>query len=251
MGRWSRVSKAVALLAGITWLTVAARQTAMAQAPSLTLRQAIDQALGENPQAAMAQADRKATEAGVSQARTGLLPRFNFAEDISRGNDPVYVFGTRLRQQQFTQSDFALNSLNRPTPIGNFATRFSGSWMLFNWFGTEEQIRGAKFAAGSATSMSDEANQAIVLRVVEAYQAVLYAQRRVDVARHEQTTAEALLADAKTKVHAGLESFGTAAGSDCRRGRRRRGLGRVGNSHGRGLLFSTCNAAADRSAQLS
>jgi outer membrane protein len=204
MGRWSRVSKAVALLAGITWLTVAARQTAMAQAPSLTLRQAIDQALGENPQAAMAQADRKATEAGVSQARTGLLPRFNFAEDISRGNDPVYVFGTRLRQQQFTQSDFALNSLNRPTPIGNFATRFSGSWMLFNWFGTEEQIRGAKFAAGSATSMSDEANQAIVLRVVEAYQAVLYAQRRVDVARHEQTTAEALLADAKTKVHAGL-----------------------------------------------
>ena len=50
----------------------------------------------------MANADLKAAEAGVSQARSGLLPRLNFAEDISRGNDPVYVFGTRLRQQRFT-----------------------------------------------------------------------------------------------------------------------------------------------------
>jgi len=212
MGRRSRVSKAIALLVGLTWLTVAGPQPGWAQeaqpsaapAPTLTLRQAIDQALGKNPEAAMAQADLKAAKAGVSQARTGLLPRLNFAEDISRGNDPVYVFGTRLRQQQFTAADFALNSLNKPTPVGNFATRFNGSWMLFNWFGTQEQIHGAKFAAASATAMSEQADQGIVLRVVEAYQAVLYAQRRVDVAQHEETTAEALLADAKTKVRAGL-----------------------------------------------
>ena len=212
MGRRGRVSKAVALLVGITWLTVAARPAGWAQesqpsaapTPSLTLRQAIDQALGKNPDAAMAQADLKMARAGVTQARTGLLPRLNFTEDISRGNDPVYVFGTRLRQQQFTAADFALNSLNKPTPVGNFATRFSGSWMLFNWFGTQEQIKGAKFGADSATAMGEQANQGIVLRVVEAYQAVLYAQRRVDVAQHEETTSQALLADAKTKVHAGL-----------------------------------------------
>ena len=134
MGWRSRVSKAMALLVGLTWLTVAGWQTGWAQetqssaaaAPSLTLRQAIDQALGKNPEAAMAQADLKAANAGLSAARTGLLPKLNFAEDISRGNDPVYVFGTRLRQQQFTSADFALNSLNKPTPVGNFATRFSG-----------------------------------------------------------------------------------------------------------------------------
>ena len=212
MGRRSRVSKAMALLVGLTWLTVAGLQASWAQetqssaaaAPSLTLRQAIDEALGKNPEAAVAQADLKAATAGVSAARTGLLPRLNFAEDISRGNDPVYVFGTRLRQQQFTSADFALNSLNKPTPVGNFATRFSGQWMLFNWFGTQEQIHGARFGAAGASAMSEQANQGIVLGVVEAYQAVLYAQRRVDVAQHEETTAEALLADANTKVHAGL-----------------------------------------------
>ena len=149
------------------WLLIfccVANLPAVAQQQPLSLRQAIEQALKQNPQAAMANADLKAAEAGVSQARSGLLPRLNFAEDISRGNDPVYVFGTRLRQQRFTASDFALNSLNRPTPVGNFATRFSGSWMLFNWFGTQEQIKGARFAAASAASMGETANQAIVLR---------------------------------------------------------------------------------------
>ncbi len=49
-----------------------------------------------------------------------------------RGNDPVFVFGTRLRQQIFTAADFALNTLNTPTPIGNFSSRFSGQWSLFD-----------------------------------------------------------------------------------------------------------------------
>jgi outer membrane protein len=209
MARADRVFKIFALIAGVVLCITMARNTAQAQAAPaqdapLTLRQAIDQALGKNPAAAEAQAGVKAAQAGVSQARTGLMPRLNFFEDISRGNDPVYVFGTQLRQQQFTQADFALNALNRPTPINNFGTGASGSWMLFNWFGTQHQIKGARFAEASAASMSDEANQGIVLAVVQAYQSVLYAQRQIDVARHEQSTAQTMLNDARTRVRAGL-----------------------------------------------
>ena len=93
----------------------------------LTLHQAINAALAQSPEAAIARAGNLEAKAGASQARTMLLPQLNFTEDISRGNDPVYVFGTRLRQRQFTQADFALDSLNFPQPIGNFSTRFSGS----------------------------------------------------------------------------------------------------------------------------
>ena len=175
-----------------------------AQEPALTLRQAVDQALGKNPDIAVAQADVNAAKAGVSLARTGLWPRFNFTEDVGRGNDPVYVFGTRLRQQRFAQTDFALSSLNRPAPINNFATRFDGSWTLFNWFGTQQQIKGARLSAASAASMSEQAKQGIVMRVVQAYQSVLFAERRVAVAQHEQATAEMLSSDSKTKVTAGL-----------------------------------------------
>jgi outer membrane protein TolC len=160
----------------------------------LTLRQAINEALSESPQAAMAHADQYESKSAAAMARIQLLPQLNFTEDISRGNDPVHAFGTRLRQRQFTQADFALNSLDFPQPIGNFSTRFSGSWTAFDSFKTQRAIRSADLVQQSASSSGKAVNQQIVFQVVGAYQSVLYAQREIDVAQHEQETATALLA---------------------------------------------------------
>src|SRR5258707_13651862 len=113
-----------------------------AQEP-LTLRQAIQLALKRNPAVDAARATAEEANAGARLARTQYLPQMAFTEDISRGDDQVYVFGTRLRQQQFTQADFALDSLNKPEPIGNFATRISGGWLLFDSFRTQKLVQGA------------------------------------------------------------------------------------------------------------
>jgi outer membrane protein TolC len=175
-----------------------------AQTAQMTLRQAIEQALGQNLEITAAHADEKAASASSFLARTALLPQLNFIEEISRGNDPVYAFGTRLRQQQFTQADFALNALNRPQPIGNFSSRFSGSWTAFDSFKTERTIRSADLFKKSSASSAQAVNQRIAFQVVKAYQSVLYAERQIDVARHEQETAEALLASTDERVRAGL-----------------------------------------------
>jgi outer membrane protein TolC len=184
-------------------MLLAGAAASFAQEP-LTLRQAIEQALGHSPQAAMARADGEDAKAASAQARTALLPQLNFTEDMSRGDDPVYAFGSRLRQRRFTQADFAVNALNRPDPIGNFSTRLSGSWMAFDSFKTERQIRRADLFKQSAASSAQAVDQQIVMRVVTAYQAVLYAQREIDVAQHEQETAAALLASVEDHVKAGL-----------------------------------------------
>jgi outer membrane protein TolC len=188
---------------GLTLLLSMGRLAAAAQEP-LTLRQAIDQALGQNPAAAMANAGGQEAKSAATMARSQLLPRLTFTEDISRGDDPVYAFGTRLRQRQFTQDDFALNDLNRPQPIGNFATRFSGSWTVFDSFKTQREIRRADLFRESASASAKAVDQQIVLHVVESYQAVLYAQREIDVAQHEQETAAALLNSVAEHVKAGL-----------------------------------------------
>lgn len=185
-------------------LSIAASAAGVAQTPPLTLRQAVDQALGENPESAMARASGQEADASAALARTQLLPRANFTEDISRGDDPVYVFGTRLRQQRFTAGDFALDALNRPEPIGNFATRISGSWVAFDSFKTQREIRRADLWRKSSAASSQAVNQKIVLDVVQAYQSVLYAEREVEVAKHEQETAAALLASVDDRVKAGL-----------------------------------------------
>jgi outer membrane protein len=102
------------------------------QQPSpITLQQAVNIALEKNPERKAALADTRAASADVREARSFLLPHVTFSEVATQGNDPVYVFGSKLRQQRFTTADFALNVLNTPTPFGNFATRFGGTWNLF------------------------------------------------------------------------------------------------------------------------
>ncbi len=182
--------------------TLAGLSTA-AQEP-LTLHQAIQQALHASPEAKMASADTSEAKANASLARTQLIPQLNFTEDISRGNDPVYVFGSRLRQQGFTQADFAVDALNRPQPVGNFASRFSGSWMAFDSFKTQKAIHSADMMRKSADSSAQAVNQKIVLEVVDAYQSVLYAERQIEIAQHEQETADALLSSVDDHVKAGL-----------------------------------------------
>jgi len=188
---------------GLSLLLSMGTLAAGAQEP-LTLRQAINQALGQSPEAAIAQAGNQDARASAALARTALLPQLTFTEDISRGNDPVYAFGTRLRQTQFTQADFALNALNFPQPIGNFSTRFSGQWLAFDSFKTQKEIHRADLFKQSASSSAKAVDQQIVFHVVVAYQQVLYAQREIAVAQHEQETAAALLNSVDEHVKAGL-----------------------------------------------
>ena len=188
---------------GLALMLLLAGSAAIAQEP-LTLQQAIQQALGQSPDAAVARADSEEAKANASLARTQLFPQMNFTEDMSRGNDPVYVFGAKLRQHQFTQADFAENALNRPLPIGNFATRFSGSWMAFDTFRTQKTIRSADLMRKSADSSAKAVNQKIVFDVVQEYQSVLYAERQIAVTQHEQETAAALMSSVQDRVKAGL-----------------------------------------------
>ena len=188
---------------GLPLLFCMGAMAAVAQDP-LTLRQAIQEALGQSPEAAATRASSQEANAAASLARTQLLPQLNFTEDISRGDDPVYAFGSRLRQRQFTLADFALNALNRPQPIGNFSTRLSGSWVAFDSFKTQRQIHRADLFKESSSSAAKAADQQIVFRVVGAYQSVLFAQREIDEAQHEQETAAALLSSVDEHVKAGL-----------------------------------------------
>ena len=197
------MSSRLYLSLGLFLLFSMGRLAVGAQEP-LTLRQAISEALGQSPEAAIARADNQGAKSAAALVRTQLLPQLSFTEDISRGDDPVYVFGARLRQRQFTQADFALNALNLPQPIGNFSTRFSGSWMAFDSLKTEKEIHRADLYKQSASFSAKAVDQQIVFRVVGAYQQVLYAQREIDVAQHEQETAAALLTSVDEHVKAGL-----------------------------------------------
>src|SRR5574337_781319 len=101
-------------------------------AETLTLEQAVQLALGKNPELRAVEDGASAARARVGQAQAARYPRVDFAQGFTRGNNPVYVFGTLLTQRQFTQANFALSSLNAPTPLDNFQTRLEGAMLLFD-----------------------------------------------------------------------------------------------------------------------
>jgi outer membrane protein TolC len=129
------------------------------------------------------------------------------------GNDPVYAFGTRLRQGRFTAADFGLNRLNYPDPIGNFSSRIGGEWNLFNSFGGRIDLHRAKAERQASQQQLTRTDQELVYRVVTAYHEVLLASRQLAVSEQSLKSAQALLDSAQSRVQAGtvVESDSLAA----------------------------------------
>lgn len=171
---------------------------------SLTLRQAVTIALEKNPERKAALADTEAAAADVRTARSFLLPHVTFSETATRGNDPVYVFGSKLRQQRFTTADFALNVLNTPTPLNNFSSRLGATWNLFDSFASWRGINRAERGKEVAEHQLERADQQIVFGVVNTYDGVLLAKKELEVAAQATKTAQAILERSKARVQTGV-----------------------------------------------
>ena len=170
----------------------------------LRLQQAASIALEKNPLRKAALADTKAASAGVREAQSFLMPHVMFSEQATRGNDPVYVFGSRLRQQRFTTDDFALNRLNQPLPVGNFTTRFGGTWNLFDSFASWRGVDRAKEMNSVATHQLERTDQEILFRVVQSYYGVLLARKQLEIAEQAEKTAKAIIDRSQVRFDAGL-----------------------------------------------
>jgi outer membrane protein TolC len=186
------------------WFLQAALAQPAAESSPLTLQQAVNIALEKNPLRKAALADTRVAFADVREARSVLMPRLMFSETATRGNDPVYVFGSELRQQRFTNADLALNRLNTPTPIGNFSTRFGGTWNLFDSFASWHGVNRAKQMNNAAGHQLARTEQEIVFRVVDFYYAVLLATKQLEVAEQAVQTSQAIMDRSQARFESGL-----------------------------------------------
>jgi outer membrane protein TolC len=198
MNRVARLS-ALLLEAFLSAISIsAAAQT------KLTLEQAVVVALERNPVRKAAVFEQRAAFAGFKLSRAPLLPRIAFSETYQDGNDPVYVFGAKLRQQRFATADFALNQLNTPTPFSNYVARFSGQWQLFDSGATWARTMQARKASNLAQRNLDRTDQELVMRVVDAYTGLLLAKRQVEVSREAMKSSQSVLDRARSNVEAGM-----------------------------------------------
>jgi outer membrane protein len=209
-GRRLAMRKMILLKTGVALLLASSGFSVEAQQSTLTLQQATAIALEKNPARKLAAADVASAVASYQLSRAPLLPKVGFSETFTRGNDPVYVFGAKLRQQRFQTSDFDLNTLNRPAPLDNFTTSFAGRWTAFDSLFTQSQIRRASILEQSTTASAGRTDQEVIYGVIRTYESVLIADREVDVAQHAVDTAQALYKLSRNRV-----DFGVAVESDA------------------------------------
>lgn len=187
----------------IVFFALAVTTAARAQTP-LTLRQAVEQALARNPALQASRDQAAASRARVGQARAGWFPRLDVSQGFTRGDNPIYVFGSLLTQRQFTQANFNLSRLNAPTPLDNFQTQISGQMSLFDSGRTYLREKGARKMATAADYRTAQARQDLILRIVRAYYGVVVAREDLQAADQALASATANERRVRTMQKAGL-----------------------------------------------
>ena len=171
----------------------------------LTLDQALTEAAARNRSIVAARSTEGEAQRAAQEARSGFFPRLTVAESWQRGDQPVFVFSSLLSSRRFAASNFAVDALNHPDPVGFFRTSVGVDQLLFDG--------GRQRAHASAASLRGE------IAALEATQAVMDVKRAVTDVYGRVLSAQA----ARRAADAGVES----AREDLARVERRRDEGMV------------------------
>ena len=165
----------------------------------LTLERAVALALESSQLIKAADFGVGAAAARIQLAWSGYLPKVAFDHNLTHGNNPVYVFGTLLTQQRFTQANFDLTNLNFPPSLTNFQNRFSLTQTVFDFGRTRKAIEQSRAGRDLSQAELEKARQELAFRVVKSYYEALMAREMVRLAEDglksavaDQEKAEAL-----------------------------------------------------------
>lgn len=180
-----------------------------AGAAPLSLRQAAEDVLRQNPELAMSQARLQQAEAGLKQADGARMPRVTLTATASRTNDALGAFGLKLGQQRISAADFAPATLNAPDAINNMNTRVEVQAPLYSGGQIKAHRQEAQALVRAARDGDEAARQQLLLGTLKAWQGVHLARAYIQVAEQGRTAAAEAL-----RVADSLHRQGAAVKSD-------------------------------------
>ena len=180
-----------------------AEQTAGFEKP-LTLQEAIKTGVAKNPKITAVRSQVDASEARVSQARSGFFPRVDISESFNRTNNPMWAFGTKLNQEVISQTDFDPERLNDPETIDNFATTLSVTLPVYDRGQIRSGLTQAKLGHKANFELEDRIRQQVIVDVIVSYTAVLLAQEQLKVVNQTLKTARAHCDMVRSRFQSGL-----------------------------------------------
>jgi outer membrane protein TolC len=191
------------LLAALAPLPRGARAQPAQPARMLTLGDALARADRDGFHNRIAAGTAEARRAAATAALRGILPSVRVEGGWVRTDDPIGVFGTRLRQRAIAQADFDPARLNHPAALGNYVGGLVLEQPLINadaWLGRRAALRGA----AAADAEAEWTRLATRVDVVRAYYGVTLAHERVGTLAAAARAAHAHVRQAEAMVRQGL-----------------------------------------------
>jgi outer membrane protein len=171
---------------------------------SLALQDAVRAALRGSPALAGAAAGARATGTRVVMARSGLLPKVNYAENFARSNNPVFVFSSLLTQHQFGAGNFAIGPLNQPDFLNNFQSQVTVDQPIYDAGLTRNAVKSAELAVKMSAEEQRRVEMGVIAQTAATYYGVILAAESLKAAGQAVRSAEADLARADAVRTAGM-----------------------------------------------
>lgn len=171
---------------------------------SLSLRICIQKVVQHYPQLQKQKSKIEEVQALQAMAKSGYYPRLKGLTSVQNGNDPVYAFGTLLKQNQFTESDFNLNNLNEPDARTNFNFALEAELPIFNAFQTVTAVKIANDYLHSAVNTGGFLKTEAAYLAIEAYLSIRAVDQAIRVVEDVQSKVDIDLKQAKDLKEKGL-----------------------------------------------
>ena len=123
---------AVLLVAAIQPLAAQDRDDGTQNMREMSLEEVLQIAEKDNFRIRMAESDIEITRSQYRQTNAVFLPQISLEETGVSTNDPLNVFGFKLKQESATTADFNPVRLNAPDPFENFTSKLQVQQPIFN-----------------------------------------------------------------------------------------------------------------------
>lgn len=171
----------------------------------ISLKQAIDMAVSNNPGLKAAGFQVEAADAGVMKARSGYLPRIDVSEIYQRTTNPMWAFGHKLNQESIDPAtDFSADKLNHPDPIDNWGTSLSLTQPIYTGGKVSAYHEQARLNKEASLKDQERMRQEVVFEVTRSYYGIALAEATREVVKEALLTAEANMEMAKSLFKVGV-----------------------------------------------
>ena len=170
----------------------------------LPLTGAVRLALREHKALTGAAAAVRASDARLTQARSGALPKVNYTESFARSDNPVFVFSSLLTQHQFGPGNFTIGPLNRPDFLNNFQSQLTVDQPVYDAGQTRTAVKSAQLGRQMAGEEQRRVEMEVIAGAARAYYAAVLAAENLKAAEQAVRSAEADLERAEAVRTAGM-----------------------------------------------